>query len=405
MTSSRAAVAFATIALLVSGCSHKAAAPQASPPLVPTGRATVRIVQPVVSLSGVVAPLQNVTLTSDLVEPAAAVYVNEGDHVSRGQLLATLSTTDLQAQLIGANAKVVQTKYLAQLAIASGSDQVRSAQAGLRQALAALALAQSTLRSDQALVSRGYISQQAFAQQQTQVSTDEQAVTAAQATLSTAIENERVNGTQSQGLQRANVQAAIGAADALRAQIARATILAPVEGVIINRNLNPGEYPGTRQIFTLQQISDVYAALSAFGGQIAGIAKGAHVTLTSPSLPGRRFAASVVAVLSPVSPQSAGFVVKVQIPNPKHALLPGMTVAARVPKNPVQGVAVPIAAFVDDTHQTLITVDGANTAHLTPVQTIALDKRYAVVQGIPSGTIVVANGTLGIQDGQKVNAH
>jgi HlyD family secretion protein len=390
------------LALFISGCSRGPAGLKVSAPIVPAQTAAVRTVQPVVSLSGVVAPLQNVGITSDLLEPAATVAVNEGDVVRRGQLLAQLSTTDLQAQLDAAqraaaeaDAKTVQSRYQAQYAISSGGDQVRSAQAQLQ-------LAESTLQRDQQLLGQGYISAQDVQIQETQV-------TAARQALNSALENQRANGNQDKGLQQANVAAAIAAAqsahsqaEALQAQIAKATIVAPVEGVIVNRNLNPGEYPGARQIFTLQEVSSVYAALNAFGGQISGISKGGIVVLTSPSVPGKRFAARVVAVLSPTTPTSAGFIVKVEIPNPQRALLPGMTVSAKVSKQTVTGVSVPVGAFIDDTHQTLLTIDGDKKAHITPVVELARGTNYAVVTGINSGTLVVSDGTLSVSDGQQV---
>jgi HlyD family secretion protein len=388
--------------VFVSGCSHQASTLKTPAPIVPTEKTAVRTVQPVVSLSGLVAPLQNVAITSDLTEPAAAVLVNEGDVVRQGQVLARLSVADLQAQLDSADraaaeadAKITQTRYQAQYAIASGGDQVQTAQAQLD-------LAESTLHRDQQLLSQGFISAQDVQTQQTTVA-------AAQAALATAKENQLANGDQRAGLQQANIQAAIAAAasahaqaESVQAQIAKATIVAPVDAVVVNRNINPGEYPGTRQIFTLQEISSVYAALNAFGGQIAGIPKGATVTLSSVAVPGQRFAAKVVAVLPPTSPTAAGFIVKVVIPNPKRALLPGMTVAANVAKSSVSGVTVPVGAFIDDTHHTLYTVDDNDTVHISQVVEIARSSRYAVVQGLPSGVSVVTDGTLSISDGQQV---
>ncbi|HME81889.1 MAG TPA: efflux RND transporter periplasmic adaptor subunit [Candidatus Eremiobacteraceae bacterium] len=390
------------VILTAAGCAHNTTTLKTPAPLVPIEKTAVRTVQPVLSLSGLVAPLQNVAITSDLTEPAAAVLVNEGDVVQRSQVLARLSIADLQAQLDAADraaaeadAKATQTKYQAQYAIASGGDQVRSAQAQLD-------LAESTLHRDQMLFGQGYISAQEVQTQQTNVA-------AAQAVLATAKENQLANGDQRQGMQQANIQAAIAAAasahaqaEQVQAQIAKATIVAPVDGVVVNRNINPGEYPGTRQIFTLQEISSVYAALNAFGGQIAGIPKGATVTLTSVALPGQRFNATVVAVLPPTSPTSAGFIVKVVIPNPKRALLPGMTVAANVAKQSLSGVTVPVGAFIDDTHHTLFTVDNNDTAHISQVVEIARGTRYAVVKGLPSGVNVVTDGTLAISDGQQV---
>ncbi|MBV8081608.1 MAG: efflux RND transporter periplasmic adaptor subunit [Candidatus Eremiobacteraeota bacterium] len=398
----RAAGALAMLAVLASGCAKSSGGIKAPVPVVSAAAAAVRTVHPSAQLSGVVAPLQNVAITSDLQEPAASVPVNEGDVVRAGQVLVALSTADLQAQLEAAqrsaseaDAKVAQTRYQAQYSISSGNDQVRNAQA-------ALDLAESTMQRDKQLAAQGYISQQQVDQQQT-------AVTQAQAALSTAIENQRANGDQHQGMQQANIDAAIAAAasahaqaDSISAQIAKATIVAPVDGVVVNRNINPGEYPGTRQIFTLQEVSSLYAALSAYGSQISGINPSDAVSISSPSVPGKHFEGKVVAVLSPTAPTAAGFVVKIIIPNPQRTLLPGMTVSAQVRKRPVTGVSIPAGAFVDDTHTTILTIDADKKAHLTKVTELARDANYSVVTGIAQGALVVSNGTLAVADGQQV---
>jgi multidrug efflux pump subunit AcrA (membrane-fusion protein) len=106
--------------------------------------------------------------------------------------------------------------------------------------------------------------------------------------------------------------------------------------------------------------------------------------------------------LPPTTPSAPGFIVKVEVPNADRALLPGMAVAGRVAQAAVTGVAVPVGAFLDDTHQTLMTVqDGA--AHLVHVQELANDGRFSVIGDLPEGTTVVADGNLNLTDGQKVS--
>ena len=75
---------------------------------------------------------------------------------------------------------------------------------------------------------------------------------------------------------RAQVQVALSQAQQVRVQIAKATIVSPIDGVVVNRNLNPGEYPGNRQIFTLQQVKPMYAILRGSAAQVEGIASGSH---------------------------------------------------------------------------------------------------------------------------------
>jgi HlyD family secretion protein len=385
---------------IVAGCGH-AVQSEPPPPAVKTATATQRTVHPAITLSGIIAPLQNVAITTALQEPTEAVFVNEGDPVKAGEVLARLNTADLSANANQASAHLEQTQYQANLSISQGGDQVRSAQAALAQAKSNLNLAQANLQRDEQLLAQGYIAQQAVDTQRTLVDVGQKQVVAAQAALSQAIENQQANGTQSQGMQRANVDQASAALQQIQAQIGRADIVSPINGVVVNRNLNPGEYPGTRQIFTLQEVDNVYAELNAFGSQVASIGQGAATTLVSPAVPQRTFAGRVVAILSPTSPNSASFIVKVKIPNEQQMLRPGMTVTAKVSAPARSGIAVPVNAFLDDTHQTVMTVhDG--TAHVSNVAEVAEDQNWAVVTGLPAGSVVIANGQAGVADGQKV---
>ncbi len=410
-----AAAALAACLPAVSGCARSQQRAAPPPPVVHVSTAVPGSIHPTTTLSGLIAPLQNVVITNDLQEPAAAVYVNEGDRITRGQVLARLSTSDLDANLAAAqrNAAVAQahleqTRYQATYAIQSGSDQVRSAQAAAQQAQANLQLAQSNLNRDEQLAAQGFIAAQQVDQQRNQVQVSQQQLASARAALVQAQQNAQANGTSDRGMQQANVQqaaaslaAANAQADAIAAQIAKAAILSPIDGVVVNRNLNPGEYPGTRQIFTLQAVSTVYAELNAYGSQVSGISTGTAVSLTSPSVPHKSFRGTVVALLSPTSPSSTGFIVKVRAPNPTGELKPGLTVSGVVAQPPVSGIVVPVTAFTDDTHTTVLAVND-DTAHAIRVTEVAEDGNNAIVTGVPRGTQIVRNGSSNVADGQKV---
>ncbi|TAM74903.1 efflux RND transporter periplasmic adaptor subunit [bacterium] len=408
--------AVAALSGLLSACGHRTSERAAPPPpSVQVVTAVERDVTPVSELGGLIAPHQSVGLTSDLTESADAVLVTEGDFVHKGQVLARLDTADLEANLqaaernyASAQAKAMQTDYQANLSIAQGGNQVTSAQAAVLQAEHTLAQDTSMLGSDEQLLEQGYIAQQQVDQQRTMARNDQQAVNSARAALASAQANAQTNGTQQQGLQAANIAAARAAAaqaraqaDQIRVQIAKATIVSPIDGVIVNRNLNPGEYPGNRQIFTLQEIDHVYATLSAFAAQVVDVRQGAPVILTANALRGTPFSGQVVALLSPTQPNSSGFVVKVDVPNPDQRLRPGMAVLGRVSSPSVRGVAVPAAAFLDDNNDSVMIVQNGVTK-LQHVKERASDGSYAVVTGLPAGSAVVSDGSLGLTDGQKV---
>ncbi|HTJ24608.1 MAG TPA: efflux RND transporter periplasmic adaptor subunit [Candidatus Limnocylindria bacterium] len=370
---------------------------------------------PRTTLSGIIAPLQNVGITSSLTEPTDAVYVKEGDHVRAGQLLALLDTADLRATLAAdlatANsnqAKATQTYDQAGLTISQNSNTVNAARAAVRQAQQTLSTDTLNLQRDAMLLRNGYIAQQAYDQQATTVKNDQQLLRSAQVTLQNDISQVRANGTVSSGLQgaqvasaRADTQMALAQADQVRVQIAKARIVSPIDAVVVNRNLNPGEFPGTRQIFTLQETDRVYAVLNGAASQIVGIANGATVNVQSGNLPGKQFSGKVEGVLNAINPGSTNFVVKVVLANAGGTLRPGMAVSGIASLPSASGVRIPATAFLDTTNSTVQTVNNG-VVHTVKVTMLAQDAQNAIVSGLPPGASVVTNGQLGLSDGQAV---
>jgi HlyD family secretion protein len=432
---SRGGCALVLALVLVAGCSRAGGrartAPSANP--IPTVAAKVATVRATSTISGVIAPLQNVAITSQLAEPADRVAVSEGDRVHAGQVIAVLDTADLRAQLAQARATVVtdertaesgdaktaQSRYTQRLNIDQGGDQVQSARAALAQANQTLTNDEANLARDKQLLTNGYVAQQTVDQQATTVANDRSAVHTAQASLQSALTNQSVNGTSSSGLQAANVAAAAADARAahavvqqaqaavrqLQTQISKATIVSPIDGVVVNRNLNPGEYPSSRTIFTLQQLDRVYAELNASSVDTFAIPVGAPVTLNVAGQSGATYKGRVVAVLGQVTPGSTNFTVKVLVSNPDEKLKSGIPVTAVAALPPVTGVGIPTTAFLDETHTTVMIADDelvdtvAKTVH---VREIGSDATTSVVSGLKAGQKVVSNGQLGVTDGQSL---
>lgn len=410
-------------AVLFAGCSHANAPRPVTAARIPVVRALPGSVTPRSTLGGIIVPFQNVQITSTLVEPADRVLVQEGDHVHKGQLLAQLDTADLVAQLQSTMgtydsdvAKTKETVLQSGLTIVQNSNSINSAQAAVRQAQQTLSTDQLNLTRDAQLVKQGYIAQQAYDQQATLVANDQQAVRSAQVNLQNTVSQVKTNGTTTTGLQgetiasvRADEVTELGLANQLKVSIAKAAIVSPIDGVVVNRNINPGEYPGTRQIFTLQETDKVYAVLNGSGAEIVGVRTGSPVKVVSSDRATLRGTAAVSAVLDQLTPGSTNFVVKAVLPNPGGRFHSGMVVTGQVVRPTTSGLRIPVTAFTDDTQtavQTIVrrTEPGSrrpiDVVKTIPVTMVAEDTRNAVVEGLKRGEVVLANGQLGLSDGQ-----
>ncbi len=424
------------MATVLGGCSHGAAkrartAPSPNP--IPTAAAKRMTLHGSATISGVIAPFQNVAITSSLSEPVDAVNVLEGDHVRAGQVIAVLDTADLRAEMAQAqanvesnirtaesdDAKVAQARFTGTLDIGQGGESVQSARAAVASAQITLKNDLSNLERDRALLGNGYVAQQTFDQQQTLVNTDRASLRTAQANLKSAQINQQVNGTAASGLQAANVQAAIAEANSARAAVAqaqaqvrqyqvsiqKATITSPINGVVVNRNLNLGEYPGSRTIFTIQQLDKVYAMLNASSADTFSIPVGAHVSLTVSSDSSRVYAGDVSAVLGQVTPGSTNFTVEVIVGNPDGKLQSGLPVTATATLPAITGVGIPTTAFLDDSHTTVMVADDELVdvvAKTVNVHELGSDGTNSIVSGLKAGQVVVSNGQLGVTDGQSL---
>ena len=82
--------------------------------------------------------------------------------------------------------------------------------------------------------------------------------------------------------------------------IARATIVSPIDGRG-EPEPQPGQHPGTRQLFTLQQTDVVYAVLNGAGGQVIGAVTGGSAQISSTDNASPKANGKIAAVLDQVS--------------------------------------------------------------------------------------------------------
>jgi multidrug efflux pump subunit AcrA (membrane-fusion protein) len=110
-------------------------------------------------------------------------------------------------------------------------------------------------------------------------------------------------------------------------------------------------------------------------------------------------------VLGQVTPGSTNFTVEVIVDNVDGKLQSGLPVTATTALPPVNGVGIPTAAFLDDTHTTVMVADDELVdvvAKTVKVREIGSDGTTSIVTGIKPGQNVIANGQLGVTDGQSL---
>lgn len=104
-------------------------------------------------------------------------------------------------------------------------------------------------------------------------------------------------------------------------------IRSPIQGVVIQRDVILGESvePG-HTLFTVSDLSVLWAQLDGYENQVPALAVGQEVLLRTPALPGRDFPGRVSVISDQVDPELRTIRVRVEVPNPEGLLRPNMYV-------------------------------------------------------------------------------
>ena len=246
-------------------------------------------------------------------------YVDIGDHVRAGQLLAEIDAPDLDQQV-----------SQAQAALAQSEGQLGQSQATLEQLIATRDLAEITWQRYKVLTASGAVSRQDGDNQSTAAKTAEANVSAGQKTVRAAQEF---------------VRASRATLERLMTLQEYEHLTAPFAGVITARNVDvgalisangsslgptrpssssPSDLPSSGEIFRLAEISRLRVLVSVPQTNTEGIIVGGKAKVTVQQLSNLTFPGVVTRTSSSLDATSRTLLTEVQVDNPAGKLLPGM---------------------------------------------------------------------------------
>lgn len=137
---------------------------------------------------------------------------------------------------------------------------------------------------------------------------------------------------------------------------ALATYVAPVSGVVVARNVAPGQYVGAggdKPLLTVADLSTVWLVAQLAESDAGAVKLGDPVTVTTPAYPGRRFTATIDNVAAALDPATHRLPVRASVANPGGALKPQMFASFAIQRiarggRPVAGVLVPSQAVIHE---------------------------------------------------------
>ncbi len=318
--------------------------------------------------TGKVQPREKVEVKSKVAGQVDKVFVVEGEHVKKGQLLLRIDPTDFRRD------------------VARGEADVAHAAADLAQAKNGLEYAQLTLdRRQKGLAERG-VAQIDVDVALADLKSKQVAVATAEAAL-------------------ASIKVVLSAAeDRLRYTL----IDSPIDGTVIQRGIEPGEVvtPGVQATFegkallTVADLSTLIVKADLNQIDVAKVKLGQSVTLTLDALPGKKYEAKITKI-APASTTPKGkdvdvFPVEATLSVADEAIKPGMTADVRVHiETRPKVLSLPIEAVVKEGGKSTVTkviaaAGGKQKTEKADVQAGARnDREVEITSGLNEGDEVL----------------
>lgn len=292
------------------------------------------------------------------------VAVEEGDRVTKGQLLAQLDNSVLKAQLAQAMAAVGQ------------------AEASVRKAEAMSATAGSDVHRAKELSKNGYISGQLAEQRETTLSTAQADVNVARQALVTAK----------------------AMADERAAQLAQAEVRAPTDGIVAKRMATLGNVVSVgQQLFRIIRDGKVELRAEVPELDMLNLKAGQAATIVVNDADPRRFEGNIRLIGATVDPQTRIGIVYIALPD-DPLLKPGMFVHGRISIGSGMVLQVPEDAVVfKDAKPAVFVIDANRHAKLRIVETgVRGGGKVEILSGVAEGEQVALAGAGYLKDNDVV---
>jgi RND family efflux transporter MFP subunit len=333
-------------------------------------------------------PYQEIDVHAKVAGYVKRIYVDVGDHVKEGQLLAILEIPELQDE--------VQT---AEASVSKSQEEIRRAQADLESAQSAhevAHLAYSRL-ADVSKTRPGLV-----AQQEIDDALGRDRVTEAQV------------GTAKASLAAAQQQLRVSQADRekIRTMFAYAQIKAPFPGVVTKRYADTGSMiqTGTTSqtqampLVTLAQENLLRLVIPVPESAVSKIRLGSIVEVSVSAL-GKKFQGKVARFADQLDMATRTMHTEVDVSNASGELVPGMYATASLVLNDERNaLAVPVQALTrTEDRVTVLLIDKRNTLEERPVRIgIEAPDQVEILSGLNEGDLVVVGSHSGLQPGMAV---
>ncbi|MBK9069593.1 MAG: efflux RND transporter periplasmic adaptor subunit [Myxococcales bacterium] len=301
----------------------------------------VRELKQTIVSSGQVMPPAEVRLESLLTTKVRAIHKREGDVVTAGEVILELDDSDLVAAIATAEAAVAQARA-GKLGVRTST--LSQASEGLSQIRANLREARSDLERQRAMFAGDVVTASVLEKAQRAVSIFESQEKAALA---------QVRASSQGGATQLSASAALAVAEAqlaaVKVSLERATIAAPMDGIISERFVEIGEVvrPGSALLVLTAQ-GRTRIVLEPDERNLALLRLGQRAVVSAEAYPAETFDATLAYIAPAVNGARGTIEVRLNVANPPAYLRPNMTVSVELQvATHSQALALPKTAIAE----------------------------------------------------------
>lgn len=355
------------------------------------------LVQTVVT-SGRVLPPARITLSALVPGSIQKVAVEEGDHVHKGQLLVEIDPTEATAAVAQARAALSHARAQRRRV---HSVTAKVAGQSLEQARTRLDQAKLAYQREKQLFAGGATTRAALDDAQTALDLARSAYTSAQAQA----EASSPLGAESQSAAAAIAQAR-AELDAAQARLDRTHVVAPTDGVVLTRSVEPGDVvqPGA-QLLVVAGIGRTQLVVEPDEKNLALLEVGQKAVASAEAFPARHFPAKVAFIAPSVDPRRGTIQVKLDVDQPPAYLRPAMTVSVEIQVDKRKQALVVDATAVRDLatdHPWLLVAKDGRAERADVKLGLRGDRRVEVASGVSADALVIPPDETGIVQGTRV---
>jgi RND family efflux transporter MFP subunit len=338
--------------------------------------------------------------------------VDIGNHVKPGELLAEIDTPTVDAELAQSIADLNQSKaqlVSAQSNLKESIAKRQAAQAKVTEVKAERDFADITAKRWRNMADFGSVSLESRDEKVTNLAAQDANLDDAKAQL--AAQDSNVNTARSQVVvATANVNAKESAVERYQAEQAFKFVRAPFEGIITQRNVDPGALitagssSRALELFQLARIETLRIYVNAPQTVAHYIQSGQDAKITVPEFPDREFVGQVTNVAGALDPSTRTRQTEVHIDNRDHTLLPGMYATVQIIVHRTEPwIKIPSASLVPLADGMYVVVADNNRAHYQKIK-IGRDfgDNVEISAGLKEDQQVVVSPPVDLREGEEV---